>query len=261
MVLMKHAAALMVENDLKKAWESFLGESDEDARRELATHYLPMVSFIIGRLAMNLPPHIDREDLENVGVIGLLNAIDRFDPKREVKFETYASIRVKGSIIDHLRKEDWLSRPLRKKALEIERTSEELRGKLKRTPTQKEVAKAVGVTEKELSTTIQNATSSHLISLEKELYDDEEGVGRSLGEFLADTASLDPHDETEKGQLIELMVRSIDDLPEKERLVISLYYFEQLTLKQIGEIMKVSESRVCQVHSRAVFLLREMMQL
>jgi RNA polymerase sigma factor for flagellar operon FliA len=220
-----------------------------------------MVCFIIGRLAVNLPPHIDREDLENIGVIGLLNAIDNFDPGREVKFETYASIRVKGAVIDHLRKEDWLSRPLRKKALDIERASEELRGKLKRTPTLKEVAKLVGVTEDEVNVTIHKSTASHLISLEKELYDDEEGIGRSLGDFLADTANLNPHDDAEKKQLIELMVKGIDDLPEKERLVITLYYFEELTLKEIGEILKVSESRVCQIHSRAVFLLKDMMKL
>ena len=261
MVLMKNVAVLMADNDLKKAWESFICESDEDARKDLASHYLPMISFIIGRLSVNLPPHIDREDLENIGVIGLLNAIDKFDPKREVKFETYASIRVKGAIIDHLRKEDWLSRPLRKKALNIERASEELRGKLKRSPTLKEVAKAVGVTEDEVNQTIHKSTSSHLISLEKELYDDEEGVGRSLGDFLADKANLNPHDDAEKKQLIDLMINAINDLPEKERLVITLYYFEELTLKEIGKILSVSESRVCQVHSRAVFLLREMMKL
>jgi RNA polymerase sigma factor for flagellar operon FliA len=258
---MKTASGVMADSDIKKIWESFLKKDDDAARKELAFHYLPMVNFIIGRLAVNLPPHIDREDLENIGVIGLLNAIDKFDPKREVKFETYASIRVKGAIIDHLRKEDWLSRPLRKKALDIERASEELRGRLKRSPTLKEVARKVGESEESVTETIHKSTSSHLISLEKELYDDEEGVGRSLGDFLADTANLNPHDEAEKSQLISLMVRSIDDLPKKERLVITLYYFEELTLKEIGAILKVSESRVCQIHSRAVFLLRDMMKL
>ncbi len=261
MVAMRTASAVMADIELQKVWETFLGKSDETARKDLATHYLKMVSFIIGRLAIHLPPHIDRQDLENIGVIGLLNALDNFDPKKEVKFETYASIRIKGSIIDYLRKEDWLSRPLRKKALDIEKASEELRGKLKRTPSLAEIAKSIGESEDDVSTVISKATASHLISLEKELYDDEEGVGRSLGEFLADTVSLNPHDETEKKQLIVLMVKAIDELPEKERQVITLYYFEELTLKEIGAILKVSESRVCQIHSRAVFLLREMMKL
>ena len=251
----------MADNDLKNAWESFLSSSDDRSRKELAYHYLPMVNFIIGRLAMNLPAHIDRDDLGNIGVIGLLNALDNFDPKREVKFETYASIRIKGAIIDHLRKEDWLSRPLRKKAIDIERAFEELRGMLMRTPTFGEVAKKVGMSRDEVSDTIHKSTASHLISIEKELYDDEDGVGRSLGEYLADTANLNPHDETEKTMLLKHMVRTIDDLPEKERKVVSLYYFDELTLKEIGALLQVSESRVCQIHSRAVFLLRELMKL
>lgn len=251
----------MADGDLKRTWESFLNSCSDKSRKELANHYLPMVDFIIGRLAMNLPPHIDRDDLENIGVIGLLNALDNFDPKREVKFETYASIRIKGAIIDHLRKEDWLSRPLRKKAIDIERASEELRGKLMRCPTFDEVAKKVGMSEDEVSITIHKSTASHLISIEKELYDDEEGIGRSLGDYLADTASLNPHDETEKTMLIAHMIRALKDLPEKERMVLNFYYFEELTLKEIGSLLKVSESRVCQIHSRAVFLLREMMKL
>jgi RNA polymerase sigma factor for flagellar operon FliA len=261
MFVMKNAAAVMADGDLKKVWETFLSSSDDKSRKELAYHYLPMVDFIIGRLAMNLPPHIDRDDLENIGVIGLLNAIDNFDPEREVKFETYASIRIKGAIIDHLRKEDWLSRPLRKKALDIERASEELRGKLKRTPTFDEIAKQIGMSEEEVSETIHKSTASHLISIEKELYDDEEGVGRSLGDYLADTTNLNPHDETEKSLLISHMIRAIGELPEKERKVLNLYYFEELTLKEIGALLNVSESRVCQIHSRAVFLLRDLMKL
>jgi RNA polymerase sigma factor for flagellar operon FliA len=193
--------------------------------------------------------------------MGLLNALDNFDPKREVKFETYASIRIKGAVIDHLRKEDWLSRPLRKKALDIERASEELRGKLKRSPTLNEVAKKLGMSEDEVSDTIFKSTASHLISIEKEMYDDEEGIGRSLGDYLADTISLNPHEETEKALLIRHMIKALDQLPDKERRVINLYYFEELTLKEIGALMQVSESRVCQIHSRAVFLLREMMKL
>jgi len=251
----------MADSELKRAWETFLSKSDEKARKELAYHYLPMVDFIIGRLAMNLPPHIDRDDLENIGVIGLLNALDNFDPKREVKFETYASIRIKGAVIDHLRKEDWLSRPLRKKALDIERASEELRGRLKRSPTFNEVAKRVGMSEDEVSETIHKSTASHLISIEKEMYDDEEGIGRSLGDYLADTINLNPHEETEKSLLIRHMAKALEKLPDKERKVINLYYFEELTLKEIGALLKVSESRVCQIHSRAVFLLREMMKL
>lgn len=251
----------MADGELKRTWEQFFSSSSDKSRKELAHHYLPMVDFILGRLAMNLPPHIDRDDLENIGVIGLLNALDNFDPKREVKFETYASIRIKGAIIDHLRKEDWLSRPLRKKALDIERASEELRGKLMRSPTFDEVAEKVGMSGNEVSETIHKSTASHLISIEKELYDDEEGVGRSLGDYLADTASLNPHDETEKAMLINQMIRAIEDLPKKERMVLNLYYFEELTLKEIGSLLSVSESRVCQIHSRAVFLLREMMKL
>ncbi|MCX6646241.1 MAG: FliA/WhiG family RNA polymerase sigma factor [bacterium] len=245
---------------LQSLWNRFLNNGSPEAREELSMNYIYLVGYIYGRIAINLPPHIDREDLEHQGIIGLLAALDNFDPGKEVKFETYASIRIRGSIIDYLRKQDLLSRPLRKRAAEIERAAEEYQKKIGRVPSVFDLADAMNTTVDEISDNLWKSSNSFIISLEKELFDDDEGAGSTVGENLA-IAIPDPYDETEKRDLLECMARAIEDLPEKEKQIIALYYHEELTLKEIGATLGISESRVCQIHSRAVFNLRQKMQI
>ncbi len=245
---------------LQSLWRDFLSTGSPSAREALAVHYLYLVGYIYGRIAINLPPHIDREDLEHQGVLGLLAALDNFKTEKGVKFETYASIRIRGAIIDYLRKQDLLSRPLRKRAGEIEQAAEEFAKKMGRAPTVCDLAEQMGTTEDEIAESLWKSSHSFIISLERELYEDEEGSGSTVGENLA-LPVLGPHDEAEKQDLLECMARAIDDLPEKERQIIALYYHEELTLKEIGSVLGISESRVCQIHSRAVFNLRQKMQL
>jgi len=223
-------------------------------------NYLYLVNYIYGRIAINLPPHIDREDLEHQGILGLLAALDNFDPAKQVKFETYASIRIRGAIIDYLRKQDLLSRPLRKRAGEIEQAAEEFTKRQGRVPTVSDLAEHMGSSEDEISDSLWKSSHSFIISLERELYEDDEGSGSTVGENLA-LPLPGPHDEAEKQNLLETMARAIEELPDKERRIISLYYNDELTLKEIGAVLGISESRVCQIHSRAVFNLRQKMQL
>jgi len=245
---------------LQSLWRDFLATSSLSAREALAVHYLYLVGYIYGRIAINLPPHIDREDLEHQGVLGLLAALDNFKTEKGVKFETYASIRIRGAVIDYLRKQDLLSRPLRKRAGEIEQAAEEFAKKMGRAPTIGDLAEQMGTTEDEIAESLWKSSHSFIISLERELYEDEEGSGSTVGENLA-LPMPGPHDEAEKQDLLECMARAIDELPEKERQIIALYYHEELTLKEIGAVLGISESRVCQIHSRAVFNLRQKMQL
>lgn len=253
----KHLARAL---KLERLWKKFLKDGNLEAREELSVSYLYLVSYIYGRIAVNLPPHIDREDLEHQGIIGLLTALDNFDPSKNVKFETYASIRVRGAIIDYLRKQDLLSRPLRKRAAEIERASEDFRKRVGRAPSVADLAKVMGSTVEEISDNLWKSSNSFILSLEKELYEDEDGSGSTVGENLA-IAVPDPYDEAEKQNLLECMASAIEELPEKESRIIALYYNEELTLKEIGAVLGISESRVCQIHSRAVFNLRQKMQI
>lgn len=245
---------------LERLWRDFLEKHNPAAREALALHYLYLVGYIYGRIAINLPPHIDREDLEHQGALGLLAALDNFDPERNVKFETYASIRVRGAMIDYLRKQDLLSRPLRRRAAEIERAAEEFAKRTGKAATVNELAEYMGTTVEEISDSLWKSSHSFIISLEREMYEDDEGSGSTVGESLA-LPVPGPHDAAEKRDLLECMSRAIEELPDKERLIIALYYLEELTLKEIGEVLGISESRVCQIHSRAVFNLRQRMQL
>ena len=245
---------------IQRLWRQFIDHQDPKAREDLSVNYLYLVSYILGRIAINLPPHIDREDLEHQGVLGLLAAMDNFDIEKGVKFETYASIRVRGAIIDYLRKQDLLSRPLRKRAGEIERASEEFAKRQGRAPTMSQLAEVMDTTEEEISDSLWKSSHSFILSLEKELYEDENGGGSTVGENIA-IKLPGPDDEAEKQNLLECMAQAITELPEKERQIIALYYHEELTLKEIGAVLGISESRVCQIHSRAVFNLRITMQL
>ncbi|MFH1515035.1 MAG: FliA/WhiG family RNA polymerase sigma factor [bacterium] len=249
-----------MEVQLKLTWDRFLNTREHKAKEDLALHYLPLVSYIVGKIAMGLPSHVESCDLESIGVLGMMKALDRFDSSKDVKFETYASYRIRGAIIDYLRKQDLLSRPLRKKASLLDEACDKIRQRTSNLPCVPEIAKEMGISEEEVNKIIWKSSSSYVIPLDKEnTIQDEEG-STPLGDTIRDL-KRNPEEEFAQKDLEAELTRAIEELPEKQRLTLALYYFEDKTLKEIGAVLGVSESRVCQLHSEAVFRLKQRMQL
>lgn len=214
-----------------------------------------MVKRIASNIAFVLPNHLDIDDLYSYGIIGLIDAINKFDPTVGVKFETYAYYRIKGSIIDGIRKEDWVPQSVRKKNKELEKAFSELERRLGRSATDQEVADQLGITIKELHQWLFASHSVIVLSLDESLDKDEDNYSTLLS-VLTDINQTCPEKEIEKNEFKEILVESIKQLPEKEALVLSLYYYEELTFKEIAKVMSISESRISQLHSKAVLRMR-----
>ena len=224
-------------------------------REEVIRKYATLVKIIASRLAMRLPAHVDMDDLINVGIAGLLEAIDRYDPSRGVKIETYLSIRIRGAMLDELRRMDWVPRSVRQKRREVEEAYIKLESTLNREPTEEELAEYLGMDSEEYQRFLQESSCLAFISLEDlGLQDGDEE--RSILECIGDPKAVDPFSQLNFKEVKELLARAIEELPEKERLVLSLYYYEDLNLKEIGKILEVSESRVSQIHSQAILRLK-----
>ncbi len=231
-------------------WRAYHSTRSPALRDRLVVHYAPLLRFVASRIAAALPRALDRADLTSEGSFGLLAAVERFDPDRGVRFESYARPRIHGAMLDGLRRMDWVPRTIRARAKLIDRTLDELAVSLERSPTDVEVAARLGLTLPELRASLQEVASMALLSLDATRPDDPDG--ECLRDSLADrdTAPVD-------GDAVRSAVReALDALPERERRVVLLYHFEGFTLSQIGEILGVSESRVCQVHMAAVRKLR-----
>ena len=225
-------------------------------RNAMVEEYLPLVKYVASRIAGRLPNHIELDDLVNAGVIGLIDAVDKFDPTRQIKFKTYAEFRVKGAILDELRALDWVPRSTRQKATRIENAFSELEHRLGRMASDHEVVEHMGVSFEEYHRLLGEARGISLISLDEVYSGDDESSDRNLLEFLADPDYVDPSEVLNLDQVYRIVAESIDELPEKERLVISLYYYDELTMKEIGEILEITESRVSQIHTKAILRLR-----
>ncbi len=223
---------------------------------QIVKEFSPMVKYVANRIAMRLPPHIEVDDLVSVGAIGLMDAIEKYDPNRGAKFKTYAEFRVRGSILDELRSLDWVPRSVRQKASNLETVSSQLQTKLGRPPEDEEVAEEMGISLDELFDTINETRNMPLLSLEDLGIARESGEQQSLLETIAGRGEVDPQTQLRLNELKSVIATAIDALPEKERLMISLYYYEELTMKEIGEVLGITESRISQIHSKAVFRLR-----
>jgi len=243
----------------KDLWTRYREYGDQEAREEIILRYAPLVKYVVGRMAIALPATLDNEDILSHGTIGLIEAVERFDPSRGVKFETYAIQRIRGSIIDTLRKLDLVPRSVARKAREIEAAFTELQQRLQREPTDQEMARHLGITLESFKDTLLDA-SCIVLSLDGIFHyiDDEEPM--ALGEILEDANSPSPTATIEDAELREALIQAINQLPDRDRLVISLYYNDELTLKEISKILGISESRVCQLHTRAVLSLRSTLQ-
>ena len=233
------------EKNIEVMWLRYKETKSVELRNALAEHYLPLVKIVCGRLAVSLPPHLDRDDLLSSGFFGLLDAIDRFDPTRNIKFETYAGVRIRGAMIDYLRSKDWIPVTMRQKIRKYEQTVYRLETELGRTATDKEIADALDISVDELQTLVSQCNSATVIPLEEYLKTD-----------VSEAVDTNPANSTELFELKETLAKAIDRLPEKERTVVSLYYYEELTLKEISLILKLSEARISQLHTKAIFRMR-----
>ena len=231
-------------------------EITTENREEVIKQYSPMIKYVANRIAMRLPPHIEVDDLISVGVLGLMDAITKYDSSRGAKFKTYAEFRVRGAILDELRSMDWVPRSIRQKASQVDKVVQGLQAKLRRAPEDEEVAQEMGLSLDQFHETLNETKSIPIFSLEDLGIAKESGDQQSLLDCLAGKADADPQTQVRLIELKEIIAKAIDALPEKERLMVSLYYYEELTMKEIGAVLDITESRVSQIHSKAVYRLR-----
>jgi RNA polymerase sigma factor FliA len=245
-----------VDDELGALWDGFKGSASDEARERLILHYAPLVKYVASRVATGLPASVEQADLVSYGMFGLIDALQKFEPGRGNKFETYAIPRIKGAIIDELRAMDWVPRSIRFKAREIEKAHSDLEAMLKRQPTETEMAERLGISRSELHDVVSQISFVSVLALDELV-----SVGADRGEqvSLIDTLAdkhLDPTSGVESQETRGLLAAAINSLSEREKIVVTLYYFEGLTLAEIGEILGVTESRVCQIHTKAVGGLR-----
>jgi RNA polymerase sigma factor for flagellar operon FliA len=243
------------EQELKELWTDYKATGDERAREGLILHYSPLVKFVAGRVGSGLPRNVDQNDLVSFGTFGLIDAVDKFEPERGFKFETYAVNRIKGAILDELRHLDWVPRSVRSRAREIQRTMAELNHKYQRTPSEEEVAAAMDLPLDTLRDQLGEIATLGFVALDELLNPSERDSG-SMSEMIADPAAIDPSGSFEREETRYMLADSINRLPDRERLVLTLYYYEGLTLAEIGGVLNVTESRICQIHTKAVMSLR-----
>jgi RNA polymerase sigma factor FliA len=243
--------------ELRDMWRRYKSDGDQRAREKLVVAYSPLVKYVAGRVRSGLPSHVDEADLISYGLVGLISAIERFEPQREIKFETYAINRIRGAIIDELRSLDWVPRSVRSQARDIERANAKLERQLQRAPTDREMAGELGIELNDFHAALLSISNSSVAALD-ELWSSKDSSGDqiSLLDTIEDHNAPDPARMLDQGDLKDRIADAIARLPEREKLVIALYYYENLTLREIGEVLGVTESRTSQLHTKAVLRLR-----
>jgi len=252
---MRQGAVLLKERDVLHH-EKAVQTLDLQKRNELILKYAPLIKYVAGRLAMRLPPNVDVNDLVSAGVMGLIDALNRYDPTHNIQFKTFAEFRIRGAMLDELRSLDWVPRSVRKKATLLERTYAELEQKLGRPAEDNEVAEALGVSLDEFYHMLEEIRGVSFVDIEiirRKLPDLNED---DIFDLIVDPNQKDPFEDCHLQELRDLLTEAIARLPEKERLVLSLYYYEGLTMREIGEILGYTESRISQLHSKAISRLR-----
>ena len=232
---------------MSEIWKQYTKSRDLSLKEKLTEHYVHLVKLVAGRLGIYLNQYIDTDDLVGYGILGLIDAIDKFDPTKNVKFETYASLRIRGAILDAIRKLDWVPRTLRKKQKEIDKAYIELEMKLKRPPSDSEVANFLNISTQEYNVLLKEVNVSTLVSIDENIYH---------FEMISDQNAMVPERYAEENEMKETLAKFIENLPDREKKVIFLYYYDELTLKEISHVLEVSESRVSQIHTKAVSRLR-----
>ena len=249
----KFQARLQDEED-QNLWKQYKTNHDQRVKDALIMKYASFVKYVAGRIAVNLPSNVEFDDLCSYGILGLIDAIDKYNPDRNVKFKTYAKTRIRGAIFDELRVLDWTPRSIRQKARKLEKAYAKLEGKLGRDAKDEEIAEYLNIDISELHKLFDETKKSLLLSLDEIFYDDEEGSSRF--DFIEDQKSDNPQQKIEESEAKQILADAISKLSDRERMVITLYYYEELTSKEIGKILGVSDSRVSQLHTKAILRLR-----
>jgi len=242
--------------DEDKLSERYSKSNEQSIRDYFVLKYAPLVKYVAGKISMGMPQSIEFEDLVSYGIFGLLDAINKFDPSRGIKFKTYAMTRIRGAIFDELRSIDWIPRSIRQKAKQIEQVIAELENKLGRTVEDEEIAKELGITNEEFQNLLNKLSGTSMLSLNDVWYLGDDNDELSILETLEAPENMNPDILLEKEEIKEYIIDAIKKLPDKEKKVIVLYYYEDLTLKEIGEVLDVTESRVSQLHTKAIMRLR-----
>jgi len=237
-------------------WQKYRKTKDPSIRETFIRQYAPLVKYVAGKVAMGMPHNVEFDDLVGYGVFGLMDAIDKYDLEKNVKFKTYAVTRIRGAIFDELRQIDWVPRSVRQKTREIESAISTLEAQLGRTASDQEVAGALGMDESEYLKTIQKISGTSILSLNDVWFSGDENDKISIGDSIESPTSLNPDVVVEKDEIRRVIIEAINDLPDKEKKILVLYYYEDLTLKDIGRVLEVTESRVSQLHTKAILRLR-----
>lgn len=235
-----------------------MNAKDEAVANELIQHYMYLVSFHVERIAITLPKNVVKNDLESFALLGLFDALNKFQPERQLKFDTYASFRIRGSIIDGLRKEDWLPRSLREKTKQLESITHELEQELQRKPTANEIASRLGITSEEVETIARDSLVANLLSIESTMteQDSDEGMGYNL----PDEQTISPEQHIVDMEIKADLMEGINELNKSEKMVISLFYTEELTMTEIGDVLDLTTSRISQIHKKALFKLKDLLK-
>jgi len=249
----------VVENAEKQLWVRWKEHGDEAAREQLILNAMRIVKYVAGRVAIHVPSSVEMNDLVGWGVLGLLDAVDKFDHTQDVKFSTYASIRIRGAIIDQIRSLDWAPRSLRSMARKVGAARDKLRHEKGLEPSSEDLAEELGTTPEHVEETMSQLQTAQILSLDDYLLPEDRSDGRKLDVTTGDTGRT-PEDDLQQSEKQEILVDAILKLPEQQQKVLNLYYYEELTLKEIGAVLEVSESRICQVHGAAIKTLKKAVQ-
>ncbi|MDY7043917.1 FliA/WhiG family RNA polymerase sigma factor [Virgibacillus sp. M23] len=240
----------------EKLWDDWLVYNNMDAANQLIDKYMYLVSFHVERIASNLPSNVNRGDVKSFGLMGLYDALKKFDPSRDLKFDTYASFRIKGAIMDGLRREDWLPRSLRDKTKKIEQVSNQIEQKNQRKPTTEEIADNIGMTVKEVESAMCDSLFANILSIEDKPSDQKMKLKEGIGYSIPDDKTVAPEDHMINNELKDELKEGIKALNENEQMVISLFYHEELTLTEIGQVLGLTTSRISQIHKKSIVKLR-----
>ncbi|MBR6216107.1 MAG: RNA polymerase sigma factor WhiG [Spirochaetaceae bacterium] len=250
------AASIFEQKTEEELWIEFKKTHSPALRDAFIRQYMPLVKYVAGKVSVGMPGSVEFDDLVGFGQFGLLDAINKFDPEKNVKFKTYAVTRIRGAIFDELRSIDWVPRSVRQKSREIEDAISRLESKLGRTASDAEIAGSMGISEEDYNQTVLKVSGTSILSLNDIWYSGDDSDHVSIGDCIESPSSLNPDVIVEREEVRRVIIEAINDLPEKEKMVLVLYYYDDLTFKEIGQVLNVSESRISQLHTKANLRLR-----